>query len=66
MSDEAFSRFLWPKTWERNRQVVAMHREGATLAETGRRFGLSRERVRQIITRYERLAARRMRLKALA
>lgn len=37
-----------PKT-ERNRQIVALRNSGKTLAEVGLKFGITRERVRQIV-----------------
>lgn len=35
---------------ERNRRMAEMRNRGATLEEVGRRFGVSRERVRQILS----------------
>ena len=35
----------------RDQEIVALHRSGLTLQELGDRFGLSRERVRQIVRR---------------
>ena len=37
---------------ERNRAVVQPRRSGATLEDTGAAFGMSKERVRQIVARY--------------
>jgi hypothetical protein len=38
---------------DRNRQIVEMWATGATLAEVGERFGLTRERVRQLVNKAE-------------
>lgn len=42
-----------PKT-DRNRAILEMRKDGATLAEIGRRFEIGKERVRQIYLREER------------
>jgi DNA-directed RNA polymerase sigma subunit (sigma70/sigma32) len=46
----------WPKprNTERDRQIAAMREGGATLAATAQRFGLTRERIRQIVARHHR------------
>lgn len=36
---------------ERNKRIIEMRRDGMTLAAIGREFGISRERVRQIVIR---------------
>jgi len=38
-------------TLDRNQAIVMLHKSGISQAELGRWFGLSRERVRQIIQR---------------
>jgi hypothetical protein len=38
---------------DRNREILALHRDGVTLQEIGDRFGITRERVRQIVRRAE-------------
>ena len=40
-------------TSERNREIIELHRQGRTLQQIGDRFGISRERVRQIVVRAE-------------
>lgn len=37
---------------ERTRQMAAMYKSGQTLQEIGRHYGITRERVRQLITKY--------------
>ena len=34
---------------KRRAKIAALHKKGISLAEIGRRFGISRERVRQIV-----------------
>jgi Bacterial RNA polymerase, alpha chain C terminal domain len=41
---------------QRNAAIVAEMAAGATLRETGRRYGIGHERVRQIVAKHERLA----------
>jgi predicted DNA-binding protein YlxM (UPF0122 family) len=45
--------------WERTRAMLNMYRAGFSLAEVGQRFGISRERVRQLITHHCRLSAKK-------
>lgn len=45
-----------PQFPDRDRAIVAMREGGATLAAISRTFGLSTERVRQILRRHSRLA----------
>ena len=40
---------------ERDREIVAAYRELGTLVKTASRFGISYERVRQILVKYERM-----------
>jgi DNA-directed RNA polymerase sigma subunit (sigma70/sigma32) len=40
---------------ERNRLIEAAYKETGNYAEVGRRFGLTRDRIRQIILKLERL-----------
>ena len=37
----------------RRREILEMHLQGKTLEEIGKKFGISRERVRQIIKKLE-------------
>lgn len=37
----------------RRKEMLAMYSQGKTLEEIGRQFGISRERVRQIISRLD-------------
>ena len=53
-------------TWQwwraqRDRRIVAMRRQGASLARLARRFGLSIEGVRRVLARYEQATLRRTR-----
>jgi DNA-binding NarL/FixJ family response regulator len=43
----------------RNRRILGLRSQGSTLAEIGREYGLSRERVRQIVRRTEAYVAHR-------
>ena len=45
---------------ERDREIVAAYRELVTLAPTAVRFGLSRQRIHQIIRQHERLTGERV------
>jgi predicted DNA-binding protein YlxM (UPF0122 family) len=45
--------------WERTRAMLNMYRAGFSLAEVGQRFGISRERVRQLISHHCRLSAKK-------
>src|SRR2546421_12992073 len=40
-------------TRERNERIVELYRSGVTLQEIGDRFGVTRERIRQIVARAE-------------
>jgi len=43
----------------RNREIIRLYYEGQTLADIGQQFNISRERARQIIAQYKRIAIRR-------
>ena len=43
---------------ERNAEIILAREAGASLSALGRLYGLSRERVRQIVVQYERRAKR--------
>lgn len=47
-----------PHDPERIKVMATLYREGQTLQQIGDRFGISRERVRQIITKYEGITAK--------
>ena len=48
LSGMAYVRWLHGRVHRRGR-IVAMHKQGISLAEIGRTFKISRERVRQIV-----------------
>lgn len=51
VATRAYIRSIWPRRWQRDRQILAMKRAGAANVEIARRFALSRERVRQILSK---------------
>lgn len=49
---------MMTRNTERDKQIVARRKAGATLHEIGKAFNISRERVRQICWRADRIANR--------